>query len=100
MTDTWAGSRDSRADVASWNKSLLNENNEEKRIVIRTRRRFMSKTLYNIYGVYLLKKWITLLDRRCRRRYAALCLMSQKEHTGTCDRSDSLYKVRTFDVKP
>lgn len=26
-------------------------------------------------------------DRRCRRRYAALCLMSQKEHTGTCVRA-------------
>jgi len=103
VSDTWAGSCDSRACVASWYKSLLNENNKEKRIVIRTRRRFVLKILCHVPGIQCtLKKWKTLFrsDRR-RRRYAAPCWVSRKEHTGTCvraivmflDRGDSLYNI-------
>lgn len=87
VSNTWAGSCDSRAGVASWHKSLLNKNNKEKRIVILTRHRFVLKILNHVPGIqFTLKKWKTLFrsDRRCR--YAAPCWVLRKEHTGTCVR--------------
>jgi hypothetical protein len=86
VSDTWAGSRDSRTDVASWNKSLLNENNKEKKDCHPYTPLVRVKNIVRIRCT--LKKWKTLFqpDRRCRR-YAALCLISQKEHTGTCVRA-------------
>lgn len=71
VSDTWAGSRDSRACVALCYKSLLNENYKEKKIV--NRRWFVLKTLYHVPGIECtLKKWKTLF-RSDRCRYTAPC---------------------------